>query len=308
MGVQIDDRFPMETLMRVSAIEDDCPWFADYANYLIDGTLIKGMTHQQKKKFFVDIRHYIWEDPHLFRVGADQVVRRCVAESEVESILRHCHEGPTGGHNGATYTAKQGIDFMGPFPLCRGNKYILVVVDYVSKWVEAEALPTNDARVVVRFLRKLFARKACHQPVKLEHRAYWALRTVNLDGPKAGENRMYELHELEELRDHAYMRSYDYKLRTKELHDRHIKSEIEGEDGAKFKVNGHRLKQYITGPGCGALSRGGAPRPATELSVRISQAEDSVNQALLGGNPSCIFHLFFGTYDLFVSCLAGFHA
>jgi len=50
-----------------------------------------------------------------------------------------------------------GIDFMGPFPSSRGNKYILVAVDYVSKRVEANALPTNDARVVLRFLKSLFA-------------------------------------------------------------------------------------------------------------------------------------------------------
>ncbi|GJZ25583.1 reverse transcriptase domain-containing protein [Tanacetum coccineum] len=50
------------------------------------------------------------------------------------------------------------IDFMGPFPSSRGNKYILVAVDYLSKWVEAKALPTNDARVVVKFLKSLFAR------------------------------------------------------------------------------------------------------------------------------------------------------
>ncbi|GKB43869.1 reverse transcriptase domain-containing protein [Tanacetum coccineum] len=51
-----------------------------------------------------------------------------------------------------------GLDFMGPFPNSRGNTYILVAVDYVSKWVKAQALPTNDARVVFRFLRGLFAR------------------------------------------------------------------------------------------------------------------------------------------------------
>ena len=50
-----------------------------------------------------------------------------------------------------------GIDFMGPFPVSHDNKYILVAVDYVSKWVEAQALPTNDARVVVKFLKKLFS-------------------------------------------------------------------------------------------------------------------------------------------------------
>ncbi|GJZ87237.1 reverse transcriptase domain-containing protein [Tanacetum coccineum] len=50
-----------------------------------------------------------------------------------------------------------GIDFMGPFPSSRGNKYILVAVDYLSKWVEAKALPNNDARVVVKFLKSLCA-------------------------------------------------------------------------------------------------------------------------------------------------------
>ncbi|GJW63881.1 reverse transcriptase domain-containing protein [Tanacetum coccineum] len=47
---------------------------------------------------------------------------------------------------------------MGPFPSSHGNKYILFAVDYLSKWVEAKALPTNDARVVVKFLKSLFAR------------------------------------------------------------------------------------------------------------------------------------------------------
>ncbi|GJS74013.1 reverse transcriptase domain-containing protein [Tanacetum coccineum] len=85
---------------------------------------------------------------------------------ETLEILAHCHSGPTGGHHSASVTAKKvckvfdvwGLDFMGPFPQSRGNKYILVAVDYVSKWVEAQALPTYDARVVAKFLRQLFAR------------------------------------------------------------------------------------------------------------------------------------------------------
>nr|GEV17549.1 reverse transcriptase domain-containing protein [Tanacetum cinerariifolium] len=50
------------------------------------------------------------------------------------------------------------IDFMCPFPSSKGNKYIPVAVDYLSKWVEAKALPTNDARVVCKFLKNIFAR------------------------------------------------------------------------------------------------------------------------------------------------------
>ena len=47
-----------------------------------------------------------------------------------------------------------GVNFMGSFPSLRGNKYILVAIDYISKWVEAVAIPTNDARVVTKFLKK----------------------------------------------------------------------------------------------------------------------------------------------------------
>ena len=49
-----------------------------------------------------------------------------------------------------------GIDFMGPFPSSLGYEYILVMVDYVSKWVEAIPTITNDAKVVKKCLRKLF--------------------------------------------------------------------------------------------------------------------------------------------------------
>ncbi|GJR71012.1 reverse transcriptase domain-containing protein [Tanacetum coccineum] len=49
---------------------------------------------------------------------------------------------------------KDGIDFMGPFPSSHGNKYILVAVDYLLKWVEAKALPTNDARVFAKVMSK----------------------------------------------------------------------------------------------------------------------------------------------------------
>ncbi|GKB57714.1 reverse transcriptase domain-containing protein [Tanacetum coccineum] len=206
---EINETFPLETLNTVTSHDNQStPWFADIANYHAGNFLIKGMSTQQKRKFFKDIKHYFWDDPYLFRTCADQIIRRCVFGQEALEILKACHEGPTGGHHSANITARKvfdagffwptiykdayelikscdacqrqgkishrdempqnaiqvceifdvwGIDFMGPFPSSRGNKYILVVVDYLSKWVEAKALPTNDARVVVKILKSLFS-------------------------------------------------------------------------------------------------------------------------------------------------------
>ncbi|GJU96269.1 reverse transcriptase domain-containing protein [Tanacetum coccineum] len=207
---EVNEKFPLETLNMVTSRSDSStPWFADYANYHAGNFIVKGMSSQQKNKFFKDVKHYFWDDPYLFKICADQMIRRCVAGQEAVDILTACHSGPTEGHYGANYTAKKvfdsgfywpmiykdahdlvtrcdtcqrqgkisqrdempqnsiqvceifdvwGIDFMGPFPSSRGNKYILVAVDYLSKWVEAKALPTNDARVVCKFLKSLFAR------------------------------------------------------------------------------------------------------------------------------------------------------
>nr|GEZ01378.1 reverse transcriptase domain-containing protein [Tanacetum cinerariifolium] len=158
-----------------------------------------------------------------------------------------------------------GIDFMGPFPSSKGNKYILVAVDYVSKWVEAKALPTNDARVVVKFLKSLFSRFGTPKAIisdrgthfcndqfsrvmaktvgenraswsnKLED-ALWAFRTAfktsigctpyRLVYGKACHLPKLQINELNELRNQAYENSLIYKERTKRLHDDKIKNRI----------------------------------------------------------------------------------
>ena len=146
----------------------------------------------------------------MFRRCGDGIIRRCVPETEFESILWHCHGSDYGGHFSVTRTTSKvlqsgfywptlfkdargfiekcdrcqrvgniskrnemplnnileveifyvwGIDFMRPFPSSFSNHYILVVVDYVSKWVEARALPSNDAKVVISFVKKhIFSR------------------------------------------------------------------------------------------------------------------------------------------------------
>nr|GEY16190.1 reverse transcriptase domain-containing protein [Tanacetum cinerariifolium] len=157
------------------------PWFVDFANYHARNIVVKGMSSQQKNKFFKDVNRYFWDDPFLYKICADQVIRRCVHGQEAVDILKACHNRPTRGHHGPNYTAKKGkisqrdeipqnsiqvckifdvwsIDFIGPFPSSQGNKYILIAIDYLLKWVEAKALTTNDARVICKFLKSLSAR------------------------------------------------------------------------------------------------------------------------------------------------------
>nr|GEV52759.1 reverse transcriptase domain-containing protein [Tanacetum cinerariifolium] len=154
---EINEFFPLETISKLAHHDQSTSWFANFANYHAGKFIIKGMSTQQKNKFFKDVKYYLWDDPYLFKTCADQVIWWCVAGQEAVNILTACHSGPIGGHYGTNYIAKKGIDFMGPFPNSKGNKYILVAVDYLSNWVEAKALPTNDARVVVKFLKSLFS-------------------------------------------------------------------------------------------------------------------------------------------------------
>nr|GFB08023.1 reverse transcriptase domain-containing protein [Tanacetum cinerariifolium] len=92
--------------------------------------------------------------PGVFK-DDNEYVRRCDACQRSGNIsLRN--EMPQNNIHVCEVFDVWGLDVMGPFPKSIGSKYILVAVDYVSKWVEAQTLPTNDVRVVVKFL-SLFA-------------------------------------------------------------------------------------------------------------------------------------------------------
>ncbi|GJS25284.1 reverse transcriptase domain-containing protein [Tanacetum coccineum] len=106
---EITETFPLETLNAVNSYQSTS-WFADFANYHAGNFLVKGMTSQQKKKFFKDVKHYFWDNPYLFRTCVDQIIRRCVFGQEALEILKACHEGPTGGHHSANITVQKVFD------------------------------------------------------------------------------------------------------------------------------------------------------------------------------------------------------
>nr|GFB17266.1 reverse transcriptase domain-containing protein [Tanacetum cinerariifolium] len=107
----INETFPIETLNMVCFRGDSSTsWFVDFANYHAGNFIVKGMPSQQKNKFFKDVKHYFWDDPFLFKICKDQVIRRCVHGQEAADILKACHNRPTGGHHGPNYTAKKVFD------------------------------------------------------------------------------------------------------------------------------------------------------------------------------------------------------
>nr|GEU66863.1 DNA-directed DNA polymerase [Tanacetum cinerariifolium] len=123
-----------------------------------------------------------------------------------------------------------GIDFMGSFLSSRGNMYILVAVDYLSKWVEARALPTNDARVVVKFLKSLFARFGTPRAIISDRGTHFC--------------------------NDKFAKIFSGKIKTRWLGPFNITKvfpygtvELSQPDGPNFKVNGHHVKHYFRGYG-----------------------------------------------------------
>ena len=225
---EIAKNFPDEQLFQLSL---QTPCYADIVNFLACGIMPQEFSYQQRKKLRTDSRYYIWDDPLLFKRGADMIIRRCVSEGEQSKILQECHASPYGGHFAVDKTAHKilqsgfywptifkdcfewvilcdrcqrigniskrhemplqgilvvqlfdvwGMDFMGPFPVSFGNIYILLAVDYVSKWVEAATCPKNDANTVVGFLQRNILSR------------FGTPRTIISDGGSHFENKVFD--------------------------------------------------------------------------------------------------------------------
>nr|GEW06101.1 reverse transcriptase domain-containing protein [Tanacetum cinerariifolium] len=214
------------------------------------------MSSQQNKKFFKDVKHYFWDDTYLFKIYADQIIRRCVHGQEANDILKACHEGPTGGHHGANFTAKKYL-----MPVSFGPQFTRMPMTW--------SLGVTLVNVKAKFRN--------------------ALKHANFDLKNAGDHRKLQLNKLNELRDQAYENYLIYKEKTKKLHDSKIKNrifnvgdrvllfnshlkifsgklktcwtgpftiayvflygtiELSQPDGPNFKVNGHRMKHYFGG-------------------------------------------------------------
>ncbi|GJX24230.1 reverse transcriptase domain-containing protein [Tanacetum coccineum] len=338
---EVDDNFLGETRMEINTIDE--PWFADFANdlepYLFkvcSDSMIRRCISGLETRTILDQCHHGPTNGHYGpNVTAKKVldsgsywptiikeahtlVRLCEACQKTGNISKR-DEMPLNNIQVCEIFDVCGIDFMGPLLKSHKFEYILVAVNYVSKWAEAQALPTNDARVVITFLKKLFCRfgmlkalisdrgtyfcnkimektmkryrvnhrfsisyhpqtsgeventnislkriiektvkdnlaiwsrklddalwafcivyktptgttpykliygKNYHLPFEIEHRAYWALKNCNPDLIAAGEKKMFQLHELDELRHQAYENSRLYKARTKVWHDRRLR-------------------------------------------------------------------------------------
>nr|GEY64245.1 reverse transcriptase domain-containing protein [Tanacetum cinerariifolium] len=178
---EINESFHLEILNLVSTHgNSSIPWFADFINYHAGNFVVKGMSHPKMCTWpeAIDKLKACHYGPTEGHHGPNYTAKKVFDSGfywptiyrDAQDLIKNCdvcqHQGKISQRDEMPQNSIQiyelfdiwGIDFMGPFPSSRENKYILVAVDYLSKWVEVKVVPSNDARVVCKFLKNIFAR------------------------------------------------------------------------------------------------------------------------------------------------------
>ncbi|XP_073138469.1 uncharacterized protein [Henckelia pumila] len=169
----LKDEFPDEKLFSGSTV---LPLYAHIVNYLVIHGFPSDFSKAQKDKVKSNAKYYVWDDPYPWKHCADQVIRRCVSEGEVISILMFCHSYACGSHFGAKRTTRKVLDCGLFWSSLFRDAYFFY---YVLKWVKAKATRTDDSKVVANFIKHhIFSRFGIPRAIISDRGTHFCNRTV----------------------------------------------------------------------------------------------------------------------------------